>query len=67
MEAMTGMKHYYQTELEESVERFRATMAASQGPIDTRPRLERKGKTLLVKRGTMDEWNAALRGSRFAN
>ena len=45
------MKHYYQAELEESVERFKATMAAATGQIDTRPRIERKGRTLLIKRG----------------
>ena len=49
------MKHYYQAELEESVAKFKATMAALQGPIDTRPRIERKGKTLLVKRGEFIE------------
>ena len=51
-----SMKHYYQAELETSVERFRATMAAFRGPIDTGIRLDRKGRTLLIVRGERPEY-----------
>ena len=44
------MKHYYQRELDEATARFRATMAAYQGGIDTEPRATatRKGLTLYI-------------------
>ena len=45
------MKHNYEKELTQSVERFRATMAAYQGSIDTGARIVEKGRTLLVVRG----------------
>ena len=45
------MKHNYQEELTQSVERFRATMAAYQGSMGTGARIVEKGRTLLVVRG----------------
>ena len=44
------MKHYYQIELEQAVERLRATMAAADS-WELRPCILPKGKTLLVVRG----------------
>jgi hypothetical protein len=52
------MKHYYQAELETAVERLRATMAAYRGEMDTRARIEPKGRTLLVVRGERSELQA---------
>ena len=37
--------------LDLAVERYKATAAAYRGPMDTGLRLERKGSTLLLKRG----------------
>ena len=54
------MKHNYEKELTESVERFRATMAAYQGSMDTGARIVEKGRTLLVVRGE----RAELRGGK---
>ena len=45
--------------LDLAVERFRATMAAFRGPIDTGIRLDRKGETLLVVRGERSELRRA--------
>ena len=42
--------------LDLAVERFRATMAAFRGPIDTGIRLDRKGRTLLIVRGERPEY-----------
>ena len=49
------MRHYYQTELEQAVDRFRATMAAYQGPWAIEPRIVAKGKTLYVIKGQREE------------
>ena len=42
------MKHYYQMELEQAVERLRATMAAADS-WELRPCILPKGKTLYIK------------------
>ena len=49
------MKHNYQEELTQSVERFRATMEAYQGSMDTGAGIVEKGRTLLVVRGERSE------------
>lgn len=51
--AMATFEHQqeYRRNLDIACNRFKATMAATTGGMDTKPRLERKGRTLLVKRG----------------
>ncbi len=44
-----------EAELTESVERFRASMAAYQGSLDTGARIVEKGRTLLVVKGERAE------------
>ena len=41
----------YELQLDLAVERYKATAAAYSGAMDTGFRLERKGATLLLKRG----------------
>ena len=55
------MKDYEATRMQESVERFRASMAGYQGSLDTGARIVEKGRTLLVVRGERSELRARAR------